>query len=58
VTSANVAAETIVRAMHGVPADVQTAAMTPIGWPQRPFGPVRRRPVAEVVPREGWNGAA
>jgi hypothetical protein len=26
----------------------------PVGWPARPFGPVRRRPLDEVVHRNHW----
>jgi nitroreductase len=33
----------------GLPDDVQTYAMMPIGYPQGHFGPVKRRPVGEVA---------
>lgn len=38
----------------GIPKDVATYAVIPIGWPLRRFGPVRRRPVDEVIHRERW----
>ena len=38
-----------VKAILGLPAEVQTYALLPIGYPSDKFGPIRRRPVAEVV---------
>ena len=38
-----------VRAILKLPADIQTYALMPIGYPQGKFGPVRRRPVNEVA---------
>ena len=38
----------------GIPDHVKTWALIPIGWPLRRFGPVRRRPVDEVIHRERW----
>ena len=38
----------------GIPKDVKTWAVIPIGWPLRRFGPVRRRPVDDVIHRERW----
>jgi len=38
-----------VKAILGLPAEVQTYALLPIGYPRDKFGPIRRRPVAEVV---------
>jgi hypothetical protein len=32
-----------------LPAEVQTYALLPIGYPRDKFGPIRRRPVDEVV---------
>jgi nitroreductase len=42
------------KAVIGIPKDVRTWAIIPIGWPLRRFGPVRRRPVDEVIRRERW----
>ncbi|WP_395575682.1 nitroreductase family protein [Streptomyces sp. BK79] len=38
----------------GIPEDMRTFAVVPVGWPRGSFGPVRRRPVADVVHRNGW----
>src|SRR5713101_3150371 len=38
-----------VRAILKLPAEIQTYALMPIGYPQGKFGPVRRRPVSEVA---------
>jgi nitroreductase len=54
-TTAHVVAEPIVRELLGIPDDVKIVAMVPIGWPARPFGPVRRRPAAEVTHHERWD---
>ena len=37
-----------------IPRHVRTWAVVPIGWPLRPFGPVRRRPVDEVIHHDRW----
>ena len=50
-------AEPVVREVLGLPDDVRIAATIPIGWPARPFGPVNRRPVADVIHRNRWEGA-
>lgn len=38
----------------GIPEDMRTFAVVPVGWPRGSFGPVRRRPVAEVIHRNRW----
>jgi nitroreductase len=48
-------AEAVVRGTLGIPDDVRMAALIPVGWPDRPHGPVNRRPVEEVVHWEGWQ---
>jgi nitroreductase len=37
-----------------IPRDVNTFAVVPVGWPRGRFGPVRRRPAAEVIHRNCW----
>ncbi|MFJ6808081.1 hypothetical protein ACIQRK_18960 [Streptomyces anulatus] len=32
-----------------------TFAAVPAGWPAGNFGPVRRRPVADVIHRDRWQ---
>jgi nitroreductase len=49
-------AEQVVRGTLGIPDDVRMAALIPIGWPDRPHGPVNRRPIEEVIHWEGWQG--
>jgi nitroreductase len=48
-------AEQVVRGTLDIPDDVRMAALIPIGWPDRPHGPVNRRPVEEVIHWEGWS---
>ena len=47
-------AEDDFKTVLGIPTDVKTWAVIPIGWPLRRFGPVRRRPVDEAIHRERW----
>lgn len=42
------------KAVLGIPRGVKTFALIPVGWPRGNFGPVRRRPVSEVVHRDRW----
>jgi nitroreductase len=39
----------------GLPADVHSYALLPIGYPMGRFGPVRRIPLAEVVYADQWG---
>lgn len=41
--------EAEVRSILGVPDEVHIATTIPLGWPERDFGPVTRKPLAEVV---------
>lgn len=43
------------RGLLGLPDDLRIAVTLPIGHPTRPGGAVRRRPVAEVLHRDGWT---
>ena len=38
----------------GVPKDVGIYAVIPVGWPQGNFGPVRRRPLDDVLHWDRW----
>ena len=38
----------------GIPRRVKTFCMIPVGWPMGNFGPVRRRPAAEVIRYDRW----
>ena len=53
-TTWHMPSEAAVRELLRLPAEVRIAVTIPLGWPDRPFGPVRRRPVAEVVHWDGW----
>lgn len=44
-----------VRAVLGIPDDVQTWAMIPVGYPTGRWGEAARRPVAEVTYWDGWG---
>jgi nitroreductase len=47
--------ETEVETALGLPADVHSYALLPIGYPMGRFGPVRRVPLAEVVYEDHWG---
>ena len=53
-TTFQMVAEAEIRTALGVPANVQIAAMIPVGWPAAAFTPVRRKPVSEVLHRNRW----
>jgi nitroreductase len=46
--------EAELKATLGIPKDVRTYAIIPIGWPMGNFGPLSRRPIEEVIRREHW----
>lgn len=54
ITTNHIRCEDEVKAVLGLPHDVQTFALMPIGYPLDPFGPVTRRPVAEVAHADRW----
>ena len=49
-----------IKDLLGIPANVQTAALIPLGYPspEERFGGSRRRPVAEVTHFDRWSDAA
>ena len=47
-------AEPELREMLDIPDDVFIGATIPVGYPDRRFGPVARKPVAEVLHEDGW----
>jgi nitroreductase/uncharacterized protein YciI len=47
-------AEPEVRRVLGIPDDVFIGTLIPLGWPERPFGPVRRKPIEQVIHRDRW----
>jgi nitroreductase len=44
-----------VREVLGLPEHVHIGTMIPVGWPDRAFGPARRRPLDDVVHLERWQ---
>ena len=53
-TTWHLALEPEFKAVLGIPRSVKTFAVIPVGWPRGNFGPVTRRPVAEVIHRDRW----
>jgi nitroreductase len=47
--------DTQVKALLGIPADVETAALIPLGYPLGKFGRPPRRPLREVVFADRWG---
>jgi hypothetical protein len=44
-----------VREALGIPADVASFALMPIGWPLQNFGPLTCKPVREVAFADRWG---
>ena len=49
-------AEPTIRTVLSIPSEIRIGAMIPIGWPDRDFGPVARRPIEDFIHRDGWQG--
>ena len=56
ITTNHIRYETEVKAVLGIPPEVDTYALMPIGYPEGKFGPVARRPVVEVAYADRWAG--
>ncbi|MGD1028482.1 nitroreductase family protein [Candidatus Binatus soli] len=46
-----------VKEVLGLPTDVETYTLMPIGYPHNKFGPVSRRPVSEVAYADRWGNS-
>jgi nitroreductase len=46
-----------VRGALGIPADIASFALMPIGWPLQNFGPLTRKPVREIAFADRWGEA-
>ena len=57
-TTFHLGAEDEIRRRFGVPDDVRVGATVPVGYPRGRFGPLGRRPLAEVLHWGRWGGAA
>ena len=55
VTTNHIRCEDEVKALLGIPEDVDTFALMPIGWPIDKFDPLTRRPLSEVVHAGRWG---
>jgi nitroreductase len=55
-TTLHRAADGVIRDTLGIPDHIRIAATIPIGYPDANFGPVKRRPVADFVHRNRWQG--
>jgi nitroreductase len=47
-------AEAAVRDILGLPDEARIAVTIPLGWPDRPFGPVKREPLEKVIHWDHW----
>lgn len=54
-TTAHRGCEAEVKKLLGVPEDVETMALVPVGWPRGRFGPPPRRPAEEVTFWDRWG---
>jgi nitroreductase len=57
ITTNHIRCEDEVKVLLGLPADVSTYALMPIGYPQGKFGPLARKPVSEVAHADRWGVA-
>jgi len=55
ITTNHIRCEEEVKALLGIPEDVATWALMPVGWPIDKFGPLTRRPLAEVAHADCWG---
>ena len=55
ITTNHILYEDDVRATLGLPKDVFTFAMMPVGFPVDRYGPLSRRPVSEVTFADRWE---
>ena len=54
-TTLHRAREDEVKAVLGIPDDVETVALLPVGYPEGRFGTPLRRPSREVTHRDRWG---
>jgi len=57
ITTNHIRCEAEVKALLDIPEDVSTFALMPIGWPLDRFGPLTRRPLAEIAHADRWGAA-
>ncbi|MFI5365017.1 MAG: nitroreductase family protein [Candidatus Binatia bacterium] len=54
-TTLHLVYEDEIKTRFGIPADVETVALLPIGYPKGKFGPTTRRPIEQVTYWERWG---
>ena len=47
--------ESELRDLLGIPKEIKFGVMIPIGWPQKDFVKVKRRPIASVIHWDKWS---
>jgi len=55
ITTNHLRCEDAVKSVLGLPADMETFALMPIGYPLGKFGPLSRRPLREVAHEDRWS---
>ena len=55
ITTNHLYCESEFKELLGIPESMFPCALMPIGWPTGSFGPVRRKPLSEVVFAERWG---
>ena len=55
ITTNHLRCEAAVRTLLGLPDDVDSFALMPIGWPLDRFGPLSRKPLTQVVHADRWG---
>jgi nitroreductase len=55
ITTNHIRCEDEVKALLGIPEDVSTFALMPVGWPIDQFGTLTRRSLAEVAHTDRWG---
>jgi nitroreductase len=56
-TTNHLRCENDLKTLLGIPAEVATFALMPIGWPLQNFGPLTRKPVRDVAFADRWGEA-
>jgi nitroreductase len=54
-TTVHLIYEDELKAILGIPDEIDTFALVPLGYPRDSFGPLRRRPVDEITFAESWG---
>jgi nitroreductase len=57
ITTNHLRIEAEFKTILGIPEDVDTFALMPVGWPEGHFGHVDRRPLREVAHADRWSEA-